>query len=121
GPVEVVVGEGAAVALGGRKQRALLAELLLRRGAAVPRERLVDVVWGDRPPASAITALQVYVHGLRRAVGAERLETHGTAYRLRVEPEELDIARFERLLGDARAAVTAGAAGHADELLAAAL
>ena len=72
GPVEVV-GESGAVALGGPKQRALLAELLLRRGSAVPRERLVDALWGDRPPASAISSLQVYVHGLRRAAGADQL------------------------------------------------
>ena len=54
GPVEVV-GESGAVALGGPKQRALLAELFLRRGSAVPRERLVDALWGDEPPASAIS------------------------------------------------------------------
>ena len=101
GPVEVV-GEGGAVALGGPKQRALLAELLLRRGSAVPRERLVDALWGDRPPASAISSLQVYVHGLRRAVGADRFETRGNAYRVCVEPEELDVVRFERLLAEAR-------------------
>ena len=116
-----MVGEGAAIALGGRKQRALLAELLLRRGAAVPRERLVDVLWGERPPASAVTSLQVYVHGLRRALGADRLETHGTAYRVVVDPDELDVARFEGRLGQAREALAAGAPGHADELLAAAL
>jgi predicted ATPase/DNA-binding SARP family transcriptional activator len=116
GPVEVV-GEGGAVALGGPKQRALLAELLLRRGSAVPRERLVDALWGDRPPASAISSLQVYVHGLRRAVGADRLETRGNAYRVRVEPDELDVARFERLLAEARDAPPA----HAEELLANAL
>ena len=116
GPVEVV-SEGGAVALGGPKQRALLAELLLRRGSAVPRERLIDALWGERPPASAISSLQVYVHGLRRAVGADRLETRGNAYRVCVEPDELDVARFERLLAEARDAAPA----HADELLASAL
>ncbi|HET7647091.1 MAG TPA: BTAD domain-containing putative transcriptional regulator [Gaiellaceae bacterium] len=120
GPVEVV-GDDAVLALGGPKQRALLAELLLRRGAAVSRERLVDVLWGERPPPSAIASLQVYVHGLRRAIGAQRLETRGAAYRLRVEPEELDVARFERLLADARTALAGGTPAHADELLAAAL
>jgi predicted ATPase/DNA-binding SARP family transcriptional activator len=120
GPVEVI-GDGAAVALGGPKQRALLAELLLSRGAAVPRDRLVDALWGDSPPASALNSLQIYVHGLRRAVGAERLETRGTAYRVRVEPDELDVVRFERLLGQARQALAGGAAGEADELLEAAL
>lgn len=120
GPVEVVV-EGGAVALGGPKQRALLAELLLRRGSAVPRERLVDALWGEEPPASAISSLQVYVHGLRRAVGADRFETRGNAYRVCVEPEELDVARFERLLAEARDALAGGAPSHADELLASAL
>ena len=120
GPVEVV-GEGGAVALGGPKQRALLAELLLRRGSAVPRERLVDALWGEQPPASAISSLQVYVHGLRRAVGADRLETRGNAYRVRVAPDELDVARFERLLVEARDALAGGAPGHADELLVGAL
>jgi predicted ATPase/DNA-binding SARP family transcriptional activator len=116
GPVEVV-GEGGALALGGPKQRALLAELLLRRGSAVPRERLVDALWGDKPPASAISSLQVYVHGLRRAVGPDRFETRGNAYRVCLEPEELDVARFERLLAEARDAPPA----HAEELLASAL
>ena len=120
GPVEVV-GDGGAVALGGPKQRALLAELLLRRGSAVPRERLVDALWGDQPPASAISSLQVYVHGLRRAVGTDRFETRGNAYRVCVEPEELDVARFERLLAEARDALASGAPSHADELLAGAL
>jgi predicted ATPase/DNA-binding SARP family transcriptional activator len=120
GPVEVVA-DGGAVALGGPKQRALLAELLLRRGSAVPRERLVDALWGDRPPASAISSLQVYVHGLRRAVGADRLETRGNAYCVRVEPDELDVARFERLLHEARGALANGAPSHADELLVGAL
>ena len=86
-----------------------------------PRERLVDALWGERPPASAISSLQVYVHGLRRAVGADRFETRGNAYRVCVEPDELDVARFERLLAEARDALAGGAPGHADELLASAL
>jgi predicted ATPase/DNA-binding SARP family transcriptional activator len=120
GPLEVV-GDGAAIALGSPKQRALLAELLLSRGAAVPRERLVDALWGERPPASALNSLQIYVHGLRRAVGADRVETRGSAYRVRVEPDELDLARFERLLARGRRALDEGAAAEAAERLAAAL
>ena len=76
GPVEVVA-EGGAVALGGPKQRALLAELCFD-AVTVPRERLVDALWGERPPASAVTSLQVYVHGLRRAlvrIGSRRRAT----------------------------------------------
>jgi predicted ATPase/DNA-binding SARP family transcriptional activator len=120
GPVEVV-GDGAAIALGGLKQRALLAELLLSRGAIVPRERLVDALWGDRPPPSAQSSLQVYVHGLRRAVGADRVETRGSSYRVCVEPDEFDLVRFERLLARGRRALADGAPAEADEALDAAL
>jgi predicted ATPase/DNA-binding SARP family transcriptional activator len=120
GPVEVI-GDGAALALGGPKQRALLAELLLSRGAAVPRERLVDALWGDEPPASALNSLQIYVHGLRRAMGAERVETRGSSYRVRVDPEELDVVRFERLVARARRALADDAPGEADDALASAL
>jgi predicted ATPase/DNA-binding SARP family transcriptional activator len=87
----------------------------------VPRDRLVDALWGDRPPASAPQSLQVYVHGLRRAVGPDRVETHGAAYRVRVEPEELDLARFERLVARARQAHADGAPGEADDLVSEAL
>jgi predicted ATPase len=63
----------------------------------------------------------VYVHGLRRALGAERVETRGTSYRVSFEAEELDVSRFERLLGEGREALAAGAPGRADELLSSAL
>jgi predicted ATPase/DNA-binding SARP family transcriptional activator len=109
------------VALGGPKQRALLAELLLHRGEVVSRDHLVDAVWGDRPPASASGSLQVYVHGLRRALGRDRIETHGTGYRVKAGEDELDLTRFERLLGTARDALAAGDPAGADERLAEAL
>ena len=120
GPVQAVAG-GTPLALGGPKQRALLAELLLSGGALVPRERLVDALWGDAPPESATSSLQVYVHGLRRAVGAGRIETAGSGYRIRVEPQELDLSRFERLLGAAEASLRDGRPGAAVEDLDAAL
>ena len=104
GPVQAVA-DGVSLPLGGPKQRAVLAELLLHGGGVVTHARLVDAVWGDEPPDSAKTSLQVYVHGLRRAVGAERIETLGDGYRLHFEPEELDLARFERLVGDAERAL----------------
>ena len=91
GPVEVLV-EGRPVGLGAPKQRAVLAKLLLARGAVVSRDQLVDAVWGDGPPESAAAALQVYVHGLRRALGAERIERHGSGYHVRqtrTEPRRL--------------------------------
>src|SRR5438132_485529 len=102
GPVQAL-SEGRLLPLGGPKQRALLAELLLHGGAVLPRDHLVDALWDD-PPSSARASLQVYVHGLRRAIGTERIETHGDGYRIQLEPAELDLARFERLVGKAERA-----------------
>ncbi len=113
--------EGRLLPLGAPKQRAMLASLLLARGHVVSRERLVDALWGDDPPASAAAALQVYVHGLRRALGAERIETHGPGYRLRLEPGELDLERFEQLVERAEGLLAAGEAEDAADDLRAAL
>ena len=88
GPVQAL-SEGRLLPLGGPKQRALLAELLLHGGAVLPRDHLVDALW-DEPPSSARASLQVYVHGLRRALGSERIETHGDGYRIHFEPAELE-------------------------------
>ena len=71
GPLEVVDQERPVV-LGGPKQRALLAILLLRRGEAVSSDRLIDQLWGERPPATAAKTLQGYVSHLRKALGDER-------------------------------------------------
>ncbi|HEY7398876.1 MAG TPA: BTAD domain-containing putative transcriptional regulator, partial [Gaiellaceae bacterium] len=121
GPLEVRDG-GEAVPLGGRKQRVVLAHLLLRANAAVPRAQLVDLIWGERPPKSAIGSLQVYVHGLRQSLGADRIETRGSSYRLQVEPGELDLHRFRELVATARAELAkqhaVGAAAALDEALA---
>jgi predicted ATPase/DNA-binding SARP family transcriptional activator len=81
----------------------------------VARDRLVDVLWGADPPRSAVSSLQVYVHGLRKALGAERIETHGTGYRLRLDQDELDLARFERLVGRATDALASGRPADAAE------
>ena len=105
------------VPLGAPKQRALLATLLVHAGEVLTRDRLIDALWGDEPPASAAQSLQVYVHGLRRALGAGRIETHGTGYRLSLEHGELDLMRFRRLVAQARLSLTAGnAADAADDL-----
>ena len=103
GPVEVTK-DGATVTPGGLRQRALLALLLLRANEVVPRERIVDALWGERPPETAANAIQVAVHDLRRLLGRERIETRGGGYALRVADHELDVARFERLLDEARRA-----------------
>jgi len=107
GPVEALV-DGTAAALGAPKHRALLALLLVRRRQVVPTEQLIDGLWGESPPASALQSLQVYVHALRRALGAERIETAGRGYRAVVSEEELDLDRFERALERGRAALEAG-------------
>ena len=116
GSVEVV-GDDGPLALGAPKQRALLALLLLNANTVVSRDRLVDALWGSEPPRSAVSSLQVYVHGLRRALGAERIERHGAGYRLQLDPAELDLSRFERLVDVATEALSAGRAADAAENL----
>ena len=120
GPVQAF-DDGRALPLGGPKQRALLAELLLHGGAVVSRDHLIEAVWGEGPPESAAGSLQVYVHGLRRALGAERIETHGTGYRVRLDAEELDADRFELLLERAARRLAEGRPEEAEADLARAL
>jgi predicted ATPase/DNA-binding SARP family transcriptional activator len=112
GAVEALV-DGRPAALGAPKQRALLALLLVNRRRVMTAEQLIDGLWGEAPPASALQSLQVYVHGLRRAVGGERIETAGRGYRAVVAEEELDLDRFERTLERGRAALEAGRAEDA--------
>jgi DNA-binding SARP family transcriptional activator len=95
GPVEVLV-DGRPVALPA-KPRTLLAALALERGRVVSTERLVDVLWDERPPEQAVKTIQVYVSQLRRALGAETVETVGAGYRLAADRTELDVTEFERL------------------------
>src|SRR5256714_11034571 len=120
GSIEAVGDEGP-LPLGAPKQRARLAFLLLNANTVVSRDRLVDALWGPEPPRSAVSSLQVYVHGLRRALGGERIERHGTGYRLHLDPSSLDLSRFERLVDRAAAALTAGRAADAADDLARAL
>src|SRR5712691_6254811 len=92
GPLEVRI-DGRALPLGGPKQRALLALLLLNRNEAVSRDRLVDSLWGERAPESAQRSLDTYVSRLRTLLGAERIERRAPGYLLRVEAGELDLER----------------------------
>jgi DNA-binding SARP family transcriptional activator/WD40 repeat protein len=106
GPLDVVDADRP-VSLGEGRQRSVLVLLLLHRNEPVARDRLVDALWGESPPATATKVLQNYIGRLRRALDdreGRRLQTHGHAYALRVEDGELDVDRFERLLragGDA--------------------
>ena len=107
GRFEVVEGDRP-VALGGPKQRALLAVLLLRRGEAVSSDRLIDEIWGEQPPASANKIVQGYVSHLRKALGDGLLVTQGRGYLLRIEPGQTDADRFEALAGQGREALERG-------------
>lgn len=120
GPLEVRR-DGARVALGGPRQRAVLALLLTRANATVPRDRLVDELWPDDPPASVVNVLQTYVSHLRKELPAGRLATRPPGYALEVAPGELDLHRFEALAEAGRAALAAGDAAGAAEALRGAL
>ena len=96
GPLEVF-SNGRALDLGGHKQRALLAVLLLHPNHVVSTNRLIDALWEEEPPRTAGKALQVYVSELRKQLGKDRLQTKAPGYLLRVEEGELDLERFQRL------------------------
>jgi DNA-binding SARP family transcriptional activator len=96
GPLEVY-DNGRALTLGGAKQRALLAILLLHANEVVPAERLLEDLWGDRQPSSGAKALHVFVSQLRKVIGEDRLLTRTPGYVFRLDPDELDATRFQRL------------------------
>src|SRR5690349_5581478 len=93
---------------GGAKQRALLALLLLHAGQVVPRDRIVDALWGDAPPASAAHAVEVYVSKLRARLGAAAIRAEAGGYRLGVDSEEIDARVFERLAEQGRQKLAQG-------------
>jgi YVTN family beta-propeller protein len=105
GPVEVREA-GRPITLGGAKQRALLAVLLLRANEVVSRGRLIDGLWGEEPPASAAHTIETYVSRLRRALHDAKshavLITRPPGYMLRIGPAELDLNRFESLVREGR-------------------
>jgi len=101
GPLEVS-DETGHVALGGPKQRGLLAILVLDAGRVVPTDRLVDLLWGEEAPKTATASLQNSVARLRRALGADVLETRAPGYLLNVGQDQIDARRFERSLVDGR-------------------
>ena len=109
GPLEVTR-DDRSLALGGVKQRSLLAILLLHANQVLSTDRLIDELWGASPPPTAAKSLQVMVSRLRKKLGDSRLVTHPPGYVLRVEPAALDLARFEQLVGEARQAAPESAA-----------
>lgn len=110
GPLEVSVG-GRLVRLGGRRPRTTLAALLLAEGRVVPVERLVDLVWGEEPPASVRGQVAIAVSALRKAFreagsDEEIIETVGAGYR--AHAVHLDATKADRLIAGARAAAEEG-------------
>jgi DNA-binding SARP family transcriptional activator len=116
GPLEVVEHDRV-LAVGGGKQRALLAVLLLHANEVVSNDRLLDDLWGSSPPATAAKSIHVYVSRLRKELGEARVITRAPGYLLRVDRSELDVARFEQLVGEARVAEPERAARKLREAL----
>jgi YVTN family beta-propeller protein len=112
-----VAKDGRPIALGGTRQRAVLAILLLHRREVVSVDRLVDELWGERSPGTATKTVQVYVSRLRKELGEGVLLTRGGGYMLDIEPEQLDAARFERLAQEGRQALERGELSGARDLL----
>ena len=113
GPLQVLHGS-VSLPLGGAKQRALLACLLLRANRVVSSETLIDVLWGEDAPETAMHTLHVYVSQLRkvlreaRSPGGAGLVTEGRGYMLRIDADDIDLDRFERMVAAGRQALEDG-------------
>jgi DNA-binding SARP family transcriptional activator len=115
--------------LGGRRQRAVLAVLVLARGETVPAERIADCLWGDDLPGNASGAVQSYVSHLRRQLqpdGAPRsrggvIVSEGAGYAVRLPPDAVDAWSFERLVREAATGSAGGDPRRVADLLSAAL
>ena len=116
GPLELW-DEGAEVSLAGPKPRALLALLLLHPNEVVPADRLIEELWVEDSPQRAADALRVNVSRLRKALPQDVLTTRSPGYLIRVEPDELDLHRFERLVDEGRSLLARGLAADASKRL----
>ena len=121
GPLEVA-GGGGPLLLGGPKQRAVLAILLLNANRVVSVERLAEDLYAGAPPVTAVTQVQRQVSELRKMLGASTsIETHAPGYVIRVQPDQLDLSRFERTTEQASHALVRGDPERAAELFRTAL
>jgi DNA-binding SARP family transcriptional activator len=116
GPLEVV-DAGTPLQLSGQKQRALLALLLVDANRVVSTDRIIDALWGEQPPRTAVTSLQNFVSQLRKLLGPETLVTKPPGYQLAIAPEQLDLERFRRLVDDARQEPPESRAAKLDQAL----
>ncbi|TDC37589.1 tetratricopeptide repeat protein [Micromonospora sp. 15K316] len=120
GATEVHPADGRRLTVGGPRLRALLALLLLDAGRMVPRDRLIDGLYGADPPAGVANALQSQVSRLRRLLSSgavDPVELHPGGYRLAVDPDDVDAHRFTRLADAGRLALAAGDHDRAAGLL----
>jgi DNA-binding SARP family transcriptional activator len=101
GPLEVS-DETGPLLLGGQKQRAVLALLLIEAPRPVSTDRLIDALWGEQPPRTAATSLQNFISQLRKSLGPEVLVTKPPGYALEIGAEQVDLARFRSLTATAR-------------------
>jgi DNA-binding SARP family transcriptional activator len=122
GPLEVHA-SGKSLAIGGAKRRTVLAALLLNANRLVTTDRLIEAVWPDAPPRSAVSNLQTYVSALRRCLpgGEARIRRGPAGYTISVAPGELDCRTFEELAGEAARMKAHGRPAEALELLGRAL
>ncbi len=120
GPLEAFA-ESGPLRIPAGKQRALLALLLLNANRTVARDQIVDALWGEDVPDSAVKMVQIHVSQLRKLLPEPRLLTRGAGYVLEVGDGELDLLRFERLVTDGRRALAEEDARRARLLLGSAL
>jgi len=118
GPLEVR-DHGRSLALGGEKQRAVLAILMLHRNEVISADQLVDELWGESPPASGPRTVQAHISRLRKALDGHEsvLLTKGHGYVLQLAPGELDLDCFRALAGRGRQMLTAGQTENAASIL----
>ena len=120
GPLVVSKG-GRRLEVGGGKQRALLALLVLSAGRTISTDHVIDALWGPQAPSSALNSVRIYVSKLRKALGDGLLLTEGRGYVLTLAPEQIDARRFERLVTEGRELLATDEAARAREVLRTAL
>jgi DNA-binding SARP family transcriptional activator len=113
GPLVIVDAAGAPVAVTSAQQRRLLAVLGLAGGGVVSVDQIIESLWRDSPPETAVQAVQVYVSGLRKALGKEAIRTAPPGYRLGTEAVDVDVVRFEQLVSTGSTALAERRFGQA--------
>src|SRR6516165_8805139 len=116
GPFQLDDG-GQRIMIGGVRQRAVLADLVLHGGEVVPSEQLLVDLWGEDSPPSAANALQAAISRLRRALPPGRLVTRAPGYAFRIFTDERDINKFEELVSEGRDLRATRAAAQAAQTL----